>query len=209
MLVIPAQPPAPPPGGYPAPPSPSETFSWPAAPSCKGRPNGHTSTPDAEGRLWGFQEGRSCAFRTPNDQPITITWDNAVSCNNKPTTSNSVFDGENRLWGFQNGKSCAYRGNAVQSPPAPGQVVITWDAAPPCAGAPDARNSVRNPQGQLWGYENGRSCAFRIQNGASKVTWATAPVCKYKPNHYTAVRDDLGRLWGWEDNTSCRFSAAS
>lgn len=95
--------------------------------------------------------------------------------------------------GFQNGKSCAYRGNPVQSPPAPGQVVITWEAAASCAGAPDARNSVRNPQGQLWGYENGKSCAFRIQNGAPKVTWVTAPVCKGKPNHYTAVRDDLGR----------------
>jgi hypothetical protein len=39
-------------GAYPAPPSPPQTFSWPAAPACKGKPNGHTATPDAEGRLW-------------------------------------------------------------------------------------------------------------------------------------------------------------
>jgi hypothetical protein len=35
---------------------------------------------------------------------------------------------------------------AVQAPPAPGQTVITWEAAPSWGGAPDARNSVRNPQ---------------------------------------------------------------
>lgn len=97
VLVTLSPSPPPRPGTYPAPPQTQETFSWPSAPTCHGKPNGHTSTPDAEGRLWGYQDGRSCAFRTPNDQPITITWDNAVSCTNKPTTSNSVFDAQGRL----------------------------------------------------------------------------------------------------------------
>lgn len=196
--------------GYPAPPAPPDTFSeglsWPAALPCRGKPSGHTATPDAEGRLWGWQDGRSCAFKTPNSQPITINWDNAVSCASRATTSNSVYDAQGRLWGWQDGRSCAYRGPAVQAPPAPGQVVITWDAAPSCSGVPDARNSVRNQQGQLWGWESGKSCAFRIQNGAAKVTWVAAPVCKGMPNFFTAVRDNLGRLWGWENNESCRFS---
>jgi hypothetical protein len=64
-------------------------------------------------------------------------------------------------------------------------------------------------QGQLWGWQQGRSCAFRIQNGTDKVSWASAPVCKDPPNHYRSVRDDLGRLWGWEGNQSCRFSASA
>lgn len=199
--------PLPKPSTAPPPPPARDTFVWPGAPACRGKPNGHTAVPDAEGRLWGWQDGQSCAYRTAGNAAITITWENAASCGgSKPTTSNSVYDQHGRLWGWQEGRSCAYRGSGVQAPPAPGQVVVTWDAAPACAGVPDARNSVRNPQGQLWGWENGSSCAFRIQNGANTITWATAPVCKGSPNHYTAVRDKLGRLWGWEDNESCRFT---
>lgn len=52
VMVTLTPPPSPGPDAYPAPSSPSPTFSWPSAPSCKGKPNGHTATPDAEGRLW-------------------------------------------------------------------------------------------------------------------------------------------------------------
>lgn len=207
--------PSPSPSPSPRPPPPATFVSWPAAPACRGRPNGHTASPDAEGRLWGWdsQSGTSCAYRTPNNSPITITWENAASCDGKPTTSNSVRDTNGRLWGWFDGRSCAYRGDGVQAPPAPGSTVITWEAAPSCTGSPDARTSVRNPQGQLWGWEvidgKGSSCAYRIQNGVPKVSWASAPVCVGTPNHYTSVRDDLGRLWGWEMNMSCKYSNPS
>lgn len=200
-VAIPA---APAPSPRPTPPSP--TFSWPAAPNCDGSPNGQTATPDAEGRLWGWQDGHSCAFRTSHNRPVTISWDNALTCSGDATLSNSVYDSKNRLWGWQDGRSCAYRQAKSQASPDPHQAVITWDAAPTCSGTPDARSSVRNPQGQLWGWEGGKSCAFRIQNGKQAVSWVTAPACRNSPNQFTVVKDSLGRLWGWEDNRSCRFT---
>lgn len=209
MVTVPPPPPKGSPAPYPVAPAEVSTFAWPSAPACKGKANGHTATPDAEGRLWGWENGRSCAFKTFTNTPVTITWENAASCSGRATTSNSVFDSNGRLWGWQDGRSCAYRGAGVQAPPVPGQEVVTWEAAASCSGSPDARNSVRNPQGQLWGWENGKSCAFRIQNGVHTISWAAAPVCKGKPNHFTSIRDKLGRLWGWENNESCRFANPS
>jgi hypothetical protein len=64
-------------------------------------------------------------------------------------------------------------------------------------------NSVKAKAGEIWGWEDGKSCAFRINNNGK--TWLEAPKCKGLSNYYNSVRDTMGRSWGWEDNRSCRF----
>jgi hypothetical protein len=64
-------------------------------------------------------------------------------------------------------------------------------------------NSVKTRAGEIWGWEEGASCAFRIQDNG--FTWLSAPKCKGLSNYYNSVRDSLGRSWGWEDNRSCRY----
>jgi hypothetical protein len=64
-------------------------------------------------------------------------------------------------------------------------------------------NSVKTRAGEIWGYEEGQSCAFRIHSNGNN--WSTAPKCKALANYYNSVRDSLGRPWGFEEGRSCRF----
>jgi hypothetical protein len=117
-------------------------------------------------------------YKTSQRAAVTVTWDTAAGCSGHATRSNSVRDQSGRLWGFQQGVSCAFKGDATHKQvDLPGEPVITWAYAPACTQDPDARNSVRSEQGQLWGWEQGRSCAFRINNGKPSATWALAPRC--------------------------------
>lgn len=112
-----------------------------------------------------------------------------------------------RLWGWQDGRSCAFRGQSRQAPGPPGVVLVTWDSAPACAGRPWGSNAVRGADGQLWGWEAGKSCAFRTVSASSQAAaWAAAPRCSNDPRfHFQPVRDSLGRLWGYENGVSCRL----
>jgi hypothetical protein len=53
---------------------------------------------DSEGRLWGWQQGESCTFKTMLRTPVYITWSNAPTCKDMPATSNSIYDRSGRLW---------------------------------------------------------------------------------------------------------------
>jgi hypothetical protein len=196
----------------PAPPAPivkpdtAQQQNWEKVQPCLAEPTGSNSIPDKQGRLWGWINGESCAFKTATGKiAITVSWDTAADCTGTATTSNSVFDTNGRLWGWQDGRSCAFRGEQAQAPGPPGQQLVTWDIAPTCKGAPWGSNAVRGGDGQLWGYENGKSCAFRVPGASQAVTWAAAPPSVGAPHYYRPVKDSLGRLWGWENGRSCRF----
>jgi hypothetical protein len=89
--------------------------SWQAAPTCSGVPNARTSVSDDLGRLWSWQNGQSCAYRSFPPIPgargaQTISWEAAPACKFPPTRENSVPDTMGRLWSWQNGVSCAFKG---------------------------------------------------------------------------------------------------
>lgn len=108
------------------------------------------------------------------------------------------------MWGWQDGRSCAFRGQDTQAPSPPGQSLVTWDTAPPCQGKPWGSNAVRGADGQLWGYEENRSCAFRHPATSPAAMWAGAPRCSGSRWFYRPVADSMGRLWGFENGVSCR-----
>lgn len=193
----------------PASPAPAKTKqqqqqeSWDKAPPCQFEPTGANSTPDKQGRLWGWIGSTSCAFKSSSGKTaITTTWDTARDCSGTATTANSVYDSAGRLWGWQENNSCAYRGQRQQAPGLPGQKLVTWEEAPACKGVPWGSNAVRGADGQLWGYENG-SCAFRHHHMA--ITWAAAPVCVGVPLYYKIVFDSVNRPWGFENGRSCKI----
>lgn len=199
-------PPAPPAPKWPSMKRPPQQENWKEAPSCNFEPTSANSVPDKQGRLWGYIGGTSCAFKSVSGKAaVTVSWDTAADCTGIATTSNSVYDSNNRLWGWQDNRSCAFRGAKVQAPGVPGQELVTWETAPNCKGIPWGSNAVRGADGMLWGYENGKSCAFRAPGANPSVTWAAAPTCVGAPHYYKPVRDSFGRLWGWENGRSCRF----
>ncbi|KAF6258041.1 hypothetical protein COO60DRAFT_1270964 [Scenedesmus sp. NREL 46B-D3] len=183
------------------------------APTCDFVPTPRNSEPDRSGRLWGWQSGVSCAFRSAGaegrPQPVQYTWDNADVCRQQPDSSNSIPDTTGNLWGWQKGRSCAFRGHddgqvssaAVRS----FRETSNSGQSPTCQGRPNPVNSVAAGKGMLWGWEGGRRCAYR--NGYySQPEWSTAPVCSGRQTRYTSVKDTEGRPWGWEQERSCRFT---
>lgn len=89
--------------------------TWQSAPTCWGVPTPQTSVLDDMGRLWGWQQGASCAYRSipplrgVSPAPL-VEWESAPTCMFAPTRQNSVPDTNGRLWGWQNSQSCAFRG---------------------------------------------------------------------------------------------------
>jgi hypothetical protein len=194
-------------------PGSSLTVVWAMAPTCDFVPTPRNSEPDRQGRLWGWQEGVSCAFRSQGaegqPQPVQYGWDNADVCKQQPDSSNSIPDTTGNLWGWQSGRSCAFRGHddgevstaAIRS----FEATFNSEESPTCLGKPNPVNSVSAGKGMLWGWEGGERCAYR--NGYYKQPdWDTAPQCDGSPTRYTSVKDTEGRLWGWENETSCRFA---
>jgi hypothetical protein len=43
--------------------SPAPMVEWESAPTCMFAPTQQNSVPDTKGRLWGWQNSQSCAFR--------------------------------------------------------------------------------------------------------------------------------------------------
>lgn len=89
--------------------------TWQSSPTCWGVPTPQNSVMDDLGRMWGWQNGASCAYR--GIPPLRgappapeVEWDSAPTCMFAPTRQNSVPDTKGRLWGWQNSKSCAFRG---------------------------------------------------------------------------------------------------
>eukprot|EP00775_Hariotina_reticulata_P012494 gene12494-12628_t len=270
LPLVDRKPPAPAPAPAPAPPPPPAPavirprfwVSWGSAEACEEQPTGSNSRPDNMGRLWGWQDGQSCAFRTATQQPVFTTWYTASSCAGTPTASNSVSDSVGRRWGYQQGRSCAFRaadGAASLQLPAdqqqptwqdasacPGYPTAansvadsqgrrwgwffgrscayrrgnqqleqrgpsSWQIAPTCSAAPDSSNSIADSQQQLWGYQNGASCAFRGSDGSplklqsQQVNWWDAPSCSFLPGTGNYISDSQGQLWGWQNDMSCAF----
>ncbi|WIA39941.1 hypothetical protein OEZ86_013373 [Tetradesmus obliquus] len=188
------------------------TVVWAMAATCDFVPTPRNSEPDRSGRLWGWQGGASCAFRSKGSdgqpQPVQYTWDNADVCKKQPDASNSIPDMTGNLWGWQNGRSCAFRGHddGSVSSAAVNSFQETFDSeqSATCQGRPNPVNSVAAGKGMLWGWEGGQRCVYR--NGYYKQPqWSTAPECAGRPTVYTSVKDTEGRLWGWEAEASCRF----
>ncbi len=131
---------------------------WANAPRCAGRPDDRAQvTRDTVGRLWGWQKGISCAFKSRDNQPLVPSdpavgdaYDRAPLCDGVATAPNSLSDSFGRLWGWQDGRSCSFRGKRKSS-----------DEDPPnCSGYPTETNSVRDSWGRLWGWERGSSCHY-------------------------------------------------
>ena len=47
--------------------------------------------------------------------------------------------------------------------------VLTWGNTTACTAAPTAASVTYDSTGRPWGYENGKSCAFRDVNGAARL----------------------------------------
>lgn len=51
---------------------PAQVATWAAAPSCRAMPTAASSTPDAEGRLWGWNQNtkKPCAYKDPKNHVL-------------------------------------------------------------------------------------------------------------------------------------------
>jgi hypothetical protein len=89
----------------------AKSVSWQDAAACIEQPNESNSVADESGRLWGWQEGASCAFKSDNVTPIgsrsdvarvatgsdgdatgrlSVVWEAAPSCSFSPNRANAV-----------------------------------------------------------------------------------------------------------------------
>jgi hypothetical protein len=180
--------------------------TWVDAPICLYSPGPSVVViRDTLNRLWGWQDGASCAFKYSNGQPVmltrtglALTWEDAPDCPGLPDGDNSMRDQWNRYWGWHDGESCAFR---LPTPPPP-----TWDSAPTCYQARTDTNSVRDWDGRWWGWEDDRSCAFRVvYPPLHDPVWDAAPWCREPRTYNNSVQDTMGRWWGWQDERSCRY----
>lgn len=58
-------------------------------------------------------------------------------------------------------------------PHPPRQAAVSFEAAPTCTGTPTTATSTADASGRLWGFENGKSCAFKDASGKA-IASATA-----------------------------------
>ncbi|PNH03541.1 hypothetical protein TSOC_010363, partial [Tetrabaena socialis] len=120
-------------------------------------------------RIWGNEGGLSCVYRTSDGQPAGL-WDVAPAC-----VGAAGQGGAGRSWGWENGRSCALRVSSSYQPTPSAQPEVhtdpagPWASAPICTAGPTPDNSKRDSSDRPWGWENGRSCAFR---GAAAATTA-------------------------------------
>lgn len=62
-------------------------------------------------KTWGWENGKLCAYKDDQLQPISITkvairtdWSIASACAASPNSFNSARDNLNRLWGWENNR---------------------------------------------------------------------------------------------------------
>ncbi|KAL6754667.1 hypothetical protein V8C86DRAFT_315460 [Haematococcus lacustris] len=99
----------------------------------------------------------------------------------------------------------------------------SFESAPACSGAITPTSSQADASGRLWGFENGRSCAFKplVSNGSAataagmspassaEVSWVSAPACPHAATDSSYQPDSLGRKWGWNGSSSCKYVDAN
>jgi hypothetical protein len=81
--------------------------TWEATPACSALPNSTTSVLDKSGRLWGWENEASCAYKATS-VPL-YTYETAPECGPTGTYGDLVQDSMNRLWGYEDGHSCKVR----------------------------------------------------------------------------------------------------
>lgn len=90
--------------------------SWDSAPTCKGNSSDPSMNPrvDSFGRVWGYEDNSSCAFRDSNGTAVyyggssgsaAIAFVAAPPCTD--VSNCTVKDTNGRLWGYEDGGSCA------------------------------------------------------------------------------------------------------
>lgn len=124
---------------------------WDSAPPCSYQATSDNSKPDSQGRLWGWQEGRSCrhtgssvSSSSSSPSPPRITWESAPPCNYQPTLTNSRPDISGRYWGWQNGISCTFN-QPPQNIPPPSPPGPSPFPAPPMPPSPRVQPAPQSP----------------------------------------------------------------
>lgn len=109
-----------------------------AAPACVAEPTKRTSVQDTLGRLWWWEQSRSCAYRAPSREAIfypgyvAVKWETAPTCQQAriPTLINSMADAEGRLWSWEHSDNCVFR-DASGAPVTHQQLLTAVSLAPP------------------------------------------------------------------------------
>jgi hypothetical protein len=81
-----------------------------------------------------------------------------------------------------------------------GAVVLGFSSNAAAQNAPQCASAATDPDGDGWGYENGRSCI--VVSNARTTQASGTPTC-------TSAAINNGDGWGWENNQSCRYSAGT
>ncbi|KAF6254828.1 hypothetical protein COO60DRAFT_1538565 [Scenedesmus sp. NREL 46B-D3] len=142
----------------------------------------------------------------------------APACQFSPTRRNSVTDSQGRLWSLANGRECTFRvpSAAVRAAAQAAGSELTWEGAPRCVAAPSRASAMADAAGNLWGFEEGASCTYKGEHGASlrlknkpatlPALWEAAPVCDFAPTKEESTPDVMGRLWGVDGSgRGCTF----
>jgi hypothetical protein len=116
--------------------------------TCSDAPNEHNSVVDDNGRLWGWQNDASCAYKLYG----------------KGSSSNTVASPNARMPMKQQLQAQARSAASFKDMQnnLPTRVSVVWESAPTCSFAPNDANAVPDTFGRLWGWQNNSSCAFRV-----------------------------------------------
>lgn len=103
---------------------PDANASYADVPACKQPPPTDANTTgnsagnrDSLGRLWGWENGTSCAYKSPdNMDPSDAHWLSAPRCTFPATEYNVQKDKEGHPWGFDHSTntSCSFRDDRVR-----------------------------------------------------------------------------------------------
>ncbi|KAG1675759.1 hypothetical protein FOA52_012415 [Chlamydomonas sp. UWO 241] len=93
---------------------------------------------------------------------------------------------------------------------------VSWADAPVCTNdsGPTWENSAVDDSSRYWGFEDGKSCAFRNADGSSMVyaaageLWENVPACTTEPGAKWSVKDESGRYWNFENGAGCAYKNA-
>jgi hypothetical protein len=142
----------------------------------------------------------------------------APTCPFAPTRRNSVSDSQGGLWSLTGSKECTFKPAPAAARKAAEAVgaEISWEGAPLCTAAPTRATAVADAAGNLWGFEEGSSCTYKNEDGASlklknkpaslPMVWEQAPICDFAPTKDNSTSDVLGRMWGVDSKgRGCTF----
>jgi hypothetical protein len=122
----------------------SVPLKWQSAVACRAAATNANSVVDADGKLWGWENGRSCAHRNAAGPAGSSSSNNrAVSKSGVPTVA------------VQNLQSRSDK------------MTVLWESAPMCRAVPTAANTIADKFGRLWSWEDGTTCAFKVSGYAA------------------------------------------